>query len=143
MAREGNVLKGIEDFEESILDPNDIDHFDDPLESGVPNGPFLNGLTGLPNLRVQSNLGGGDPSDENPRGFIGFRLRPRVSSIPRILRPSPPPDRPNGRSAGAEGLRNNKNHYLTFRPTKAGGTISLVDRCWDEGESRCCVLERV
>ena len=71
-AGEGKVLKGIEDFEESILDPKDIDHFDDPLESGVPNGPFLNGLTGLPNLRVQSNLGGGNPSDEDPRGFIGL-----------------------------------------------------------------------
>ncbi len=69
---EGNVFKGIEDYEESILDPNNVDFFDDPLESGVPNlpdgFPFPDGMTGLPNLIVQSNLGGGNPSDENPRG---------------------------------------------------------------------------
>ena len=68
----GNVLKGIEDYEESILDLNSTDFFDDPLQSGVPNlpdgFPFPVGMTGLPNLIVQSNLGGGNPSDENPRG---------------------------------------------------------------------------
>ena len=72
----GNVLKGIEDYEESILGPNSTDFFDDPLESGVPNlpdgFPFPDGMTGLPNLIVQSNLGGGDPTDENPRGPDGL-----------------------------------------------------------------------
>ncbi|MCH8316587.1 MAG: hypothetical protein IIA64_11490, partial [Planctomycetes bacterium] len=75
-AGEGNVLKGIEDYEESILPPDSADGFDDPLESGVPNlpngSPFPAGMTGLPNLRVQSNLGGGDPMDENPRGQSGL-----------------------------------------------------------------------
>ena len=56
---EGKVLKGIEDFEESILPPESVDGFDDPLESGVPNSPdgfpFPVGMTGLPNLIVQSN----------------------------------------------------------------------------------------
>ncbi|MEE9130742.1 MAG: hypothetical protein V3T84_12045 [Phycisphaerales bacterium] len=72
----GNVLKGIENYEESILDLNSTFFFDDPLESGVPNlpggFPFPDGMTGLPNLRVQSNLGGGDPTDENPRGPDGL-----------------------------------------------------------------------
>ncbi len=69
---EGKVLKGIEDYEESILNPNATDAFDDSLESGVPNAPdgfpFPVGLTGLPNLIVQSNVGGGNPADENPHG---------------------------------------------------------------------------
>ena len=77
VAGEGAVLKGIEDYEESILGPNLTDTFDDPLEFGVPNlpdgFPFPVGMTGLPNLRVQSNLGGGNPSDENPRGPDGLR----------------------------------------------------------------------
>ena len=72
----GKVLKGIEDFEESILDPNDVDGFDDPLEFGVPNlpdgFPFPNGMTGLPNLIVQSNLLGGNPTNEDPRGVDGL-----------------------------------------------------------------------
>ena len=39
----------------------------------LPNGfPFPVGMTGLPNLRVQSNLGGGNPTDENPRGVGGL-----------------------------------------------------------------------
>ncbi len=72
----GNVLKGIENYEESILDLNSTFFFDDPLESGVPNlpdgFPFPDGMTGLPNLIVQSNIGGGDPTDENPRGPDGL-----------------------------------------------------------------------
>ena len=76
VASQGAVLKGTEDYEESILPPNALDFFNDPLESGVPNlpdgFPFPDGMTGLPNLRVQSNLGGGDPSDENPRGVDGL-----------------------------------------------------------------------
>ena len=58
-AVEGNLLKGSEDYEESILQRNDFDFFDDPLQSSVPNlpdgFPFPNGMTGLPNLIVQSN----------------------------------------------------------------------------------------
>ena len=75
-AGEGRVLKGTEDYEESVLDPGDGADFDDPLESGVPNLPegliFPDGMTGLPNLIVQSNLGGGRPTDEDPRGVDGL-----------------------------------------------------------------------
>ena len=73
---QGKVLKGTETYEESILPFDFLFNFDDPLESGVPNEPggiiFQFGMTGLPNLRVQSNLGGGNPSDENPRGKSGL-----------------------------------------------------------------------
>ncbi len=73
---EGKVLKGTEDYEESILGPSDFDLFDDSLESGVPNSPdgfpFPDGMTGLPNLVAQSNLGGGNPMDEDPRGVEGL-----------------------------------------------------------------------
>lgn len=73
---EGKVLKGIEDYEESILEPKVADVFDDPLESGVPNlpdgFPFPDGMTGLPNLIVQSNVGGGNPADEDPRGVAAL-----------------------------------------------------------------------
>ena len=59
VASQGKALKGIEDFEESILGPGIADTFDDPLRSGVanlPDGfPFPVGMTGLPNLIVQSN----------------------------------------------------------------------------------------
>ena len=59
----GLVLKGVEDFEESILPPGGMAGVDDPLESGVPNKPdgfpFPKGLTGLDNIKVQSNTLGG------------------------------------------------------------------------------------
>ncbi len=75
---QGKVLKGIEDYEESILRLVQIDVLDDPLESGVPNlpngFPFPDGLTGLPNLIVQSNVGGGDPAVVNPRGIDGLAV---------------------------------------------------------------------
>ncbi len=75
-AGEGKVLKGTEDFEESILNPGGADGFDDPLESGVPNAPdgfpFPNGMTGLPNLIVQSNTLGGNPTVPSPRGVNGL-----------------------------------------------------------------------
>ncbi len=66
-AAEGNVLKGIEDFEEGppgagMPGPHD------PLCGGIPNGwPFFNGLDQL-NLCVQSNLLGGAPDVPAPRG---------------------------------------------------------------------------
>ncbi|MEE8154840.1 MAG: hypothetical protein V3T53_07740 [Phycisphaerales bacterium] len=76
MQDQGKVLKGIEDFEESILDPNNVDGFDDPLESGVPNlpdgFPFPDGMTGLPNLIVQSNVLGGNPTVPDPAGVSGL-----------------------------------------------------------------------
>ena len=72
---EGKVFKGIENYEESVLPPNDIDGFDDPLESGVPNlpdgFPFPDGMTGLPNLIVQSNFEH-NPDEPNPHGVNGL-----------------------------------------------------------------------
>ena len=69
---QGKFLKGIEDYEESILGPNSADAFDDPLESGVanlPDGfPFPVGMTGLPNLIVQSNFEHDLFNPNNPRG---------------------------------------------------------------------------
>ena len=83
MQGQGKALKGIEDFEESILNPDSVFVFNDPLESGVPNlpggFPFPDGMTGLPNMTVQSNAGGGDPSDENPRGVGGLLALPAGS----------------------------------------------------------------
>ena len=74
-AGEGKVLKGIEDYEESILGPNAADGFDDSLRSGVPNlpdgFPFPVGMTGLPNLIVQSNFEH-TLFDPNPRGVGGL-----------------------------------------------------------------------
>ncbi|MCH8821871.1 MAG: hypothetical protein IH984_00030 [Planctomycetes bacterium] len=72
---EGKVIKGIEDFEESIQDIGLFDAFDDSLESGVANSPdgfpYPVGMTGLPNLTVQSNL---DHTlfTPNPRGIDGL-----------------------------------------------------------------------
>ena len=63
---EGNVFKGIEDFEEPP-EGTGIVGFDDPLCGGVPNGPFPNGLDQL-NLCVQSNLLGGAADTPSPRG---------------------------------------------------------------------------
>ena len=75
-AGEGKVLKGVENFEESTLFLNSIEGFDDPLESGVPNlpdgFPFPEGMTGLPNLIVQSNTLANDPVDESPQGVNGL-----------------------------------------------------------------------
>ena len=73
---DGKDLQGIEDFEESTLSPGAFDVFNDSLESGVPNlpdgFPFPDGLTGLPNLIVQSNVLGGNPINPMPRGVDGL-----------------------------------------------------------------------
>ena len=74
--KKGKVKVGTEDYEESKLGPDDLDMFDDPLVSGVPNSPdgwpFPVGMTGLPNLKVQSNVGGGNPSFPDPSGVNGL-----------------------------------------------------------------------
>ncbi|MEE9131769.1 MAG: hypothetical protein V3T84_17290 [Phycisphaerales bacterium] len=72
-AGEGKVLRGIEDYEEAVLDPGQGVGVDDPLVSGVPNPPvFPNGLTGLPNLQVQANTLGGNPTVPSPHGANGL-----------------------------------------------------------------------
>lgn len=67
-ANAGNVLDGIENFEESNLPPAEVLGFDDPLQSGVPAGPYPGGLTGLANLTIQSNLMSTGGDTLNPRG---------------------------------------------------------------------------
>lgn len=69
---EGKFLKGFEDFEESTLGPGDVAAFDDPLAPGVPNGPFPNGLEGVDNMIMQSNLFGMNAPEPNPRGVGGM-----------------------------------------------------------------------
>lgn len=68
----GKIMKGIEDFEESVLGPAAVAGLNDPLMAGVANGPFLNGLTGLNNLVIQSNMGGANSAQLNPRGVGGI-----------------------------------------------------------------------
>lgn len=71
-AAHGKFLKGIEDFEESSLAPAGVAALNDPLVAGVANGPFLNGITGLSNLRIQSNTGGANSSQVAPAGANGL-----------------------------------------------------------------------
>jgi hypothetical protein len=65
-------LWGMEDYEESNLAPGSVLGIDDPLKTGVANGPFPAGLL-HPNLTVQSNL---DPTGAapNPRGVQGLAV---------------------------------------------------------------------
>ncbi len=63
---QGNSLTGIENYEESTLLPNSAAFIPDPLEPGVPNGPFPNGLEGVDNMIVQANILGGDPNVPAP-----------------------------------------------------------------------------
>jgi hypothetical protein len=67
----GKRVKCSEDFEGSNLPPNSVLGFADPLQGGVPNGPYPNGLA-CRNLTVQSNLGGGNAPQPNPRGANGL-----------------------------------------------------------------------
>jgi len=63
----------LEDYEECTLPPNSIVAFNDPLAPGVPNGPFPAGMTGVSDMIVQSNMGGGNPAQPDPRGTTGLR----------------------------------------------------------------------
>jgi hypothetical protein len=65
------AFKGVEDFEESLLPVGGSAVLDDPLSPGVPNGPFLFGLS-EPNIRVQSNTLGGAAVAPSPRGAAGL-----------------------------------------------------------------------
>jgi hypothetical protein len=68
----GLVFFELETFEESTLPPNSVTGFNDPLAPGVPNGPFPAGMTGCTDWIYQSNLGGGNPAQPNPRGVNGL-----------------------------------------------------------------------
>lgn len=71
-AAEGNVLKGIEDFEETPPGAGKPGPHD-PLCGGIPNvrWPFPNGLDQL-NICVQANILGGAPDVPAPRGAHGL-----------------------------------------------------------------------
>lgn len=51
----GKISKGIEDFEEAVIDPGGKNCFPAPLAPGVPNKNFPNGLN-EPNLIIQDNI---------------------------------------------------------------------------------------
>lgn len=70
----GKVMKGIEDFEESTLDPSSIVGISDPLDALTDNDWFNPGDI-EDNLRLQSNLNGSLSSQLNPRGFDGLALQ--------------------------------------------------------------------
>ncbi len=61
-----NFLTGIEDYEESTLPPSSAVGIPDPLEPGVPNGPFPNGMEGVDNMIVQANILGSAPESPAP-----------------------------------------------------------------------------
>jgi hypothetical protein len=63
--------KGEEDFEESTQASGTFSILNDPLSPGVPNGPFLAGLS-QPNMLVQSNTLGGSATLPSPRGAAGL-----------------------------------------------------------------------
>ena len=71
-ANSANILAGIEDYEASILPPNSVDGFNDPLQFGVPNQPdgfpFPNGTQGLMNLTTQANTLGANPTVPSRQG---------------------------------------------------------------------------
>ncbi|MCH8275217.1 MAG: PEP-CTERM sorting domain-containing protein [Armatimonadetes bacterium] len=62
----GKFLKGIEDFEESILEPDRGVPHDDPLDSTTTQFPYPNGIL-MENIRIQSRK-----ADGTPRGARGL-----------------------------------------------------------------------
>jgi len=68
----GYVLFEVEDYEECTLPPNSVMALNAPLAPGVPNGPFPSGLTGVSDMRVQSNLLAGPAPQPSPRGVDGL-----------------------------------------------------------------------
>ncbi len=70
----GYLNKGVEDFEESTAPPGGALAVFDPLVPGVPSFPpfFPNGLEGLDNIQVQSNVFGPDPVIPAPAGVDGM-----------------------------------------------------------------------
>ncbi len=74
---QGQILKGIETFEESTLPPSAVLALDDPLCGGIPNVDpttrwgFPDGLS-QSNLCVQSNIDGESAPTPNPHGVDGL-----------------------------------------------------------------------
>ena len=65
---DGKFLKGTEDFEESTIPPGAKQAFPGPLQNGVPNVSFPNGISAT-NLIIQDNLDPGPgASTLNPSG---------------------------------------------------------------------------
>ena len=71
-AAAGLAFFELETFEESILAPNSVLGFNDPLAPGVPNHPFPSGMTGCTDWIYQSNMGGGNPAQPNPEPVNGL-----------------------------------------------------------------------
>lgn len=67
---EGKTPKGIEDYEENTLPPSSVIAIPAPLESGVPNVNFPNGLTGLANMSLTTSTG--RPLALLTTGFLGI-----------------------------------------------------------------------
>ncbi len=72
---QGKILKGIENYEASVLLPNQVDGFNDTLHFGIPNlpdgFPYPNGTDGLRNLWTQSN-NNQNPGLPSPAGTNGL-----------------------------------------------------------------------
>jgi len=64
----------LEDFEESTMGPNQVLGIDDPLYFGLARPMYPNGLTGISDMKYQSNLGAGNPAQPNPRVLNGIAL---------------------------------------------------------------------
>lgn len=64
----GYVFFELEDYEEADLPPGSAMGVDDPLWPGAPNGPSPNGLEGVSDMCVQSNMYSGPAPEPNPRG---------------------------------------------------------------------------
>jgi PEP-CTERM motif len=63
---------GTEDWETSILTPNSLTTFDDPLAPGIANGPFPTGSLTAPGVTAQSNTLAGAATSTSPRGAFGL-----------------------------------------------------------------------
>ncbi len=73
MGRAGKILKGIEDFEEARIGQGAVAAMNDPLNSQTNNAYFQPGEI-LGNLQFQSNLGGANSAQPNPRGTNGLAV---------------------------------------------------------------------
>jgi hypothetical protein len=73
MASAGKILKGTEDFEEARIGQGGVAGMDDPLNAQTNNAFFQPGEI-LGNLQIQSNLGGANSAQPNPRGTNGLAV---------------------------------------------------------------------
>lgn len=72
---------GFEDFEEARLDPGELGPITDPLDQFTDDEFFLPGEI-VPGLQIQSNVGGEDDSEPNPRGYYGLAVANEAYDAP-------------------------------------------------------------